>query len=130
MQLITISDTIHQTRFEEEIQNGELTTIHIIAYPSKAYGAGWWINLIPDIFIRPVGTNDVLKLVFAFNIPLSPERHYFRSINDSLKFTLFFPALPKDCTHIDVIEQAGRDNSFFNFYNVPLEVIKKRPLKH
>ena len=126
MQLIALSDTLNQARFEEEIQYGELTVINIISYPSKAYVGKWWISLLPDIFIRPVGTNDVLTLVFAFNIPMSPEKHYFRGINDSLRFTLFFPALPKDCTHIDIIEQAGRDKSFFNFYNVPVQVIKDR----
>jgi hypothetical protein len=116
--------------FETQIDDGELIVINIIATPNRQYGSGWWVNLEPCIFIRPSGTDESIGLVYAFNIPLSPAKHYFKNINDSLRFTLFFPALPQNITHVDIIEDIHGDNSDFNFYNMPLAKIKSEILRH
>ena len=117
--------------FETEIQDGELTVIHFITYPCMDFIAHWWVNLNGEIFIRPVGTTDKLGLLYAHNIPVAPEKYFFKNKNEQLHFTLFFPALPKDTTHIDIIEQqGGSPNRFFNYYNIALSKINSAPLKH
>ena len=125
IELATIED------FENEPQEGELTVIHFIARPDTRYPSGWWVDVIPDIIIRPVGTKDRLGLVLAYNIPIAPQKHFFKSVHEQLPFTLFFPALPKGVTHIDIIEKEGGSKSqFFNFYNVSLTRINTSSLKH
>ena len=123
-------DTIED--FEDEPQEGELTVIHFITTANTIkYHAGWWVEVIGSIFIRPVGTKDKLELVYAHNIPIAPQKYYFKNRNEQLHFTLFFPALPKDTTHIDVIEvEGGSKKDYFNFYNISLSRINTAPLKH
>ncbi len=113
-------------------QDGELTAIHIMARANvKKYIEGWWVSLQPEIFIRPVGANDKLGLVYAFNIPIAPDKYYFKSPMDSLLFTLFFPALPKHVTHIDIIEKiGGSTRDYFNFYSAPMDIIRTSILQH
>ena len=115
--------------FETKVDEGELTVIHFMTYPSMKFTHGWWVMVEPEMFIRPVGTKDKLTLVFAHNIPLAPEKYYFRSRNEQLRFTLFFPALPKGTTHIDIIETLNKANNPFNFYNVSMEKIRSGALK-
>jgi hypothetical protein len=40
----------------------------------------------------------------AMNIPLSPNKHFFKKFGDSLQFTLIFPAVPKSWDTFDFIE--------------------------
>ena len=123
-------DTIED--FENVPQEGELTVIHFLTRPDTVrYNVGWWVMCEGTMFIRPVGTKDKLELVYAHNIPIAPKKYFFRSAHEQLHFTLFFPALPKDTTHIDIIEiEGGSKQQYFNFYNVPLSKINSAPLKH
>ena len=118
--------------FESDPQEGELTVIHFITRPdTDKYASGWWVEVMPDIFIRPIGTKDKSGLVFAHDIPIAPQKHFFKNIHEQLHFTLFFPALPKGVTHIDIIEkEGGSTKQYFNFYNVPLTRINTSSLKH
>jgi hypothetical protein len=40
-----------------------------------------------------------------------------------LFYSLLFPRLPKDVTHIDIIEHDGAGDNWFNFYNVAMETV-------
>ena len=117
---------------QNEAEERELTVIHFITRPDTVkYSAGWWVMVEPTIFIRPVGSKDKLGLVYALNIPTAPQKYYFSNKTEQLHFTLFFPALPKDTTHIDIIEvEGGSTQQFFNYYNVPMSEINRMPLKH
>ena len=64
-----------------------------------------WVQIDPASFIRPVNTGSHLTLVRACGIPYAPQKHFFRSRNETLYYTLYFPALPKDVTEIDIIEK-------------------------
>ena len=122
------AETIEE--FETKIDEGELTVIHFETYPNQRYHAGWWVTVHPEIFIRAIGTKDKLWLVYAFNIPIAPAKHFFKHKNERLKVTLFFPALPKDTTHIDIIETLRKDvENPFNFYNVSMDKIRNGFLK-
>ena len=117
--------------FENEPQEGELTVIHFITRPdTQRFVKGWWVRVCGEIFIRPSGTKDKLELVYAHNIPVAPRKYYFKNAHEELHFTLFFPALPKDTTHIDIIEKiGGKTSQHFNYYNMPIPKIKS-PIKH
>ena len=115
---------------EDEPQEDELTVIHFETYPNQSYSAEWWVTVQPEIFIRPVGTSDKLGLVLALNIPVAPAKYFFKSKSERLKFTLFFPALPKNTTHIDIIESRSKDvKNPFNFFNVSMDKIRNGVLK-
>ena len=124
----TLFDTTdkYETLSDEE----EPTVIHFITTPSLKFDSGWWVELYDSIFIRPAGSNERLGLIYAFNIPIAPEKHFFQCKKEELHFTLFFPALPKGTTHIDIIEKPGGDPSFFNFYGVSMEKINSAPIMH
>jgi hypothetical protein len=109
-------------------EENDLTRIDFIVYPSKMYQAGWWCQIDKDTFIRPLGTPTRLTLVKAVNIPIAPKMHFYRSINDYLCYTLYFPALPPNTKAIDIIEKDVYGGSWFNFYNVSLERIKTERL--
>jgi len=115
---------LYRIEFDEE-----LTRIDFIGYPdTKKYDYGWWITIDRDSFIRPVGSEIKLKLVQAIGIPISPIKYYFISSKHCLPYTLYFPALPKDTTHIDIIEKEIPYQNYFNFYNVSLERVKRKPI--
>jgi len=68
------------------------------------YKKGGWVRIDPRTYIKPSGSNKKYTLVNATNIPLEPEQLNFKSNQDSLYFSLIFPALPEGITEIDLIE--------------------------
>lgn len=97
----------------------DYTRIDFVVYPdTKTYVSGWWVQINKNSFIRPTGTTQKLKLVKAVNIPYAPKKYMFSSRTSCLPYTLFFPAIPKTTTHIDIIEKEVRNDSYFNFYGV------------
>lgn len=96
-------------------------------YNNGKYG---WVQIQPESFIRPCGTETAYGLVKAQGIPLAPQKKYFSNPNQTLYYTLYFPALPKGVKEIDIIEKESRvpGHNYFNFYGVSLEKIKKEIL--
>lgn len=46
-----------------------------------------------------------------------------------LTYTLYFPAVPKGCKEIDIIEcENGNIGNWFNFYSVSIEKVRTKPL--
>ena len=125
------TETIEE--FETKTEEGELTVIHFIVKPNtNKYTSGWWVQVQPKIFIRACGSRERLGLVYAHNIPIAPQKYFFKNGHEQLHFTLFFPAVPKGTTHIDIIEnQGGSLTKYFNFYRVSVtEIYKGTPFKH
>jgi len=92
-----------------------------------------WANMEPDGFIRPVNTSIQLTMVKAANIPMAPDKHWFKNRDQALYYTLYFPALSKEVKAIDIIEKEVKvqphNFRYFNFYEVSLvriawEIIK------
>ena len=81
------------------------------------YVNGGWIQMHPLSFIRPAGSNMRYSLFKAVNIPLAPDKLYFKRCGQHHSYTLYFPALPKDTKTIDIIEREA-PGTFFNFYNI------------
>jgi len=71
----------------------------------------------PLCYIRPSGSNMRYSLFKAINIPLAPEKFYFRRCGQLHSYSLYFPALPKDTKTIDIIEREA-PGTYFNFYGV------------
>lgn len=99
---------------------GDYTRIDFIHYAGKQYINGGWVQIQGNTFIRVLGSTDRLNLIKAINIPIAPTKHWYKSANECLYFTLLFPAIPKSTTHLDIIEREGGDSTFFNFYGVSM----------
>jgi hypothetical protein len=41
------------------------------------------------------------------DIPYAPQKHFLQCAGDFLRFTLIFPALPKECKTFDFIEECS-----------------------
>lgn len=86
-----------------------------------------WVQIDPKSFIRPVGSQIKYPLIKAQGIPLTPRKHFFNNVNETLYYTLYFAALPQGVTEIDIIEKEVNTpgHNFFNFYGVSMERVRK-----
>jgi len=116
---------------EIEVKN-EIKTVNVhedplridfLYYANNKYINGGWVHIMPQTYIRPVGSDTRYTLLQAINIPIAPLKHHFKSKSDMLFYSLLFPRLPKDVTHIDIIEHDGAGDNWFNFYNVAMETV-------
>lgn len=57
-----------------------------------------------DLFIRPVGSPDVQKLIRSDKAPFAPDKHVFTTAGEVFEFTLVFGALPKGTKYFDLME--------------------------
>lgn len=125
---------IIQNSTETEILSIELdenfTRIDFIYYAPAHYQNGGWVQISRNTYIRPVGTTQKLNLVTAINIPIAPNKHYFTVPKQMLAYTLYFPALPKNCKAIDIVEcDGGFIGNWFNFYGVSMEKVRNETLR-
>ena len=106
--------------------NEDYTRIDFVVVAGK-FG---WVDIEPETFIRPAGTKTRLGLLKAQGIPLAPGKHFFKNPKESLYYTLYFPALPENVREIDIIEMEASipGTSYFNFYGVSMERVRKEVL--
>jgi hypothetical protein len=93
------------------------TKIDFVYISPKEYPNLSWVLMHGDAYIRPVGTENKYKLIKAINIPLAPNKHFFQKSGQVLKYTLLFPALPRNIKQIDIIEKLI-PGPYFNFFRV------------
>ncbi len=98
--------------------------IDFLYYADSKYINGGWVQIQAQTYVRPVGSDMRYRLLQAINIPIAPSKHYFKSHRDMLFYSLLFPRLPEDVTHIDIIECEGPGGNWFNFYGVSMETIR------
>jgi hypothetical protein len=98
----------------------EFTRIDFVYITPKKYINGGWIQIDPDCYIRPIGSDVRYKMIRTINIPIAPAKYYFKSVGQVHHFTLLFPALPKSVKQIDIIEKLA-EGTYFNFFNVALQ---------
>ncbi|MGE0561967.1 MAG: hypothetical protein AB7O47_09135 [Flavobacteriales bacterium] len=106
--------------------NDEYTIIDFLYSSSTKYENGGWVQISKYTFIRVVGTKKKLRLIKAENIPIAPKKHFFKVPKEMLAYTLYFPALPKGCEKIDIIESESGAKNLFNFYGVSMYKISKK----
>jgi hypothetical protein len=124
------------TNLETKIDFGYQATDHYIN--------GGWIDISPNTFIQPKGTNKKFLLTNATNIPYGPEKLHFNSSIEWRYFSLHFPSIlevhdsknsfMKDnigqntINAIDLIENEMGDNNDFNFYKIRLDEEDKKSI--
>ena len=86
------------------------TYLHCTYYTSPKYIAGWWVNIWKTSYLTSNTSTDKLQLLQAIGIPYAPEKAHLNRKGDYLKFTLIFPAVPKDWKIFNFIEVCGGDN--------------------
>ncbi len=108
------------------------------------YTNGGWIDISPNTFIQPKGTNRKFILSNATNIPYGPEKLHFNSSIEWRYFSLHFPSilevhdskkilLNDTIAHnrinaIDLIENEMGNNNDFNFYKIRLDEEDKKSI--
>lgn len=100
--------------------NDECTRIDFLYHLPAKLGNWGWVQISKYTFIRGVGTKKKLRLLKVENITIAPDKHFLKRKNEVLSYTLFFPALPKNCEKIDIIESESGATNLFNFYGVSL----------
>ena len=94
----------------------EFTLVEFQYRSSYKYLNGGWIQIHKDSFIRDCKTKGKYPLLLALNIPIAPEKFYFKRSGQLHRYTLVFPALPKSTESIDIIEKEA-PGTYFNFYD-------------
>ncbi|MBP6754651.1 MAG: hypothetical protein KA210_00790 [Bacteroidia bacterium] len=105
---------------ERIILHTNYTQVDFVYIASKKFLNGGWIQLHPDCFIRPSGTEIEYKMIEAIAIPIAPSKLHFNAPGQVHHYSLLFPAISKDIEYIDVIEKKGV-GTFFNFYGIALK---------
>jgi len=93
------------------------TRIDFLYKAPMHYENGGWVQMAPDSYIRPAGSDIRYPLIKAVNIPYAPQKKFFNRCGEYLNYTLFFAAIPGDTAYIDIIEKEA-PGYYFNFYKV------------
>lgn len=96
-----------------EAQQAEAQTLIHCSYVSQdKYKNGGWVNIFPSTFLVNPDTKDMLALAQAYNVPVSPARHYFKEAGQLKQFTLLFPQVPKHWKRFHLLEVADKGGGF------------------
>ena len=113
----SVYDRNTSARIQSIDLNEEYTRIDFKYTSSQEYINGGWIQMERNSFIRDTLSKRTYPLLFALNIPIAPEKFYFRRTGQAHTYTLVFPALPKSTKAIDIIEKEA-PGTYFNYYNI------------
>jgi len=96
-----------------EAQQAEAQTLVHCSYVSQdKYKNGGWVNIYKSTFLVNPDTKDMLALAQAYNVPVSPARHYFKEAGQLKQFTLLFPQVPKHWKRFHLLEVADKGGGF------------------
>ncbi len=91
------------------------TFIHCTFTSQPEYVDGGWLNIFSTTYLVNRETGKKLRMEFALDIPVAPKFHFFRRVNEQIRFTLIFPKLPADWQTFSLIEESERKNPLVNF---------------
>ena len=97
-------------QLEESYKEEAQTLVHCNYVSKRKYTNGGWVNNYPTTFL--VNDNEVIPLLYAINIPLSPNIHVFKSAGELKQFTLVFPTIPKEWESFSLIENCNDHDGF------------------
>lgn len=103
--------------FSPSIEEGH-TIIHCTYISSDIYVNGGWVTIWPTTYLVHPETKERLQMLFAYNIPLSPAKHYFQHAGQKLRFTLLFPKLPENWSSFHLHEVTNQNTGFI-IRNIP-----------
>ena len=98
----------------------QYTQIDFVYIAPKKYINGGWIQIDSASYIQPVNSETRYPLLEARNISIAPTKLHFNGAGQVHRYSLIFPALPKNVNHINIIEKLA-EGSYFNFFNVALQ---------
>ena len=101
-------DQVAKEKLEEELDLEGQVTIHM-DFKSKIEGS--LLRVWKTTFLFSKNSSHKSKLLHHHNIPLYPEWKLVK-LGKRIRFTLIFSALPKPCTHFDLIEQIPESGGF------------------
>lgn len=84
------------------------TTVHCKYVSQDKYKNGGWVNIYKTTFLVNPDTKDMLPLAQAYNVPVSPARHYFKQAGQLKQFTLLFPQVPRHWKRFHLLEVAEK----------------------
>ena len=106
-------------KIKSELEEEACTIVHCTYVSKTKYINGGWVNINPSTVLnQPDGGADQLSLLHAVNVPMAPERHQFSKAGETMHFTLYFSALPKDWTLFNFVEKAQYGDGF-SVNNIP-----------
>ncbi len=111
---------------KSEVPNCKITSVYIdsdkttIDFNYKSKTSNSSICVGDNLFIRDNMTGQKYFLIKAINIPICPEKHNFKQIDESLQFSMDFQPIPQTCKEIDIIENLAGVG--FNYYGVNIKV--------
>jgi hypothetical protein len=91
------------------------TFIHCTFTSQPEFVDGGWLNIFPTTYLVNRETSKKLQMEFALDIPVAPKCHFFRRVNEQIRFTLIFPKLPADWQTFTLIEESERENPLVKF---------------
>lgn len=97
---------------EKDLSDEGATIIHCHYTSSEKYINGGWINISPTTYLLNKTDNSLLRMIQVYNIPVSPERHFFTKVRQKKTFTLFFPKLPENWDCFSIIEVTSEPSPF------------------
>ena len=71
---------------------------------TEDYVCDWWTNISLHSFIRLHPSEIRLPLRAFSNIPIKPQKYFYKHKDEVLLFSLFFDSLPVGTTSLDFIE--------------------------
>jgi len=101
-------DQATKKKLEKEFKLEGQVTIHI-DFTAKIEGS--LLRIWKTTFLFSKNSTHKSKLLHHYNIALYPQWMQV-SLGQAIRFTLIFSALPKSCTHFDMIEQIPESGGF------------------
>ena len=98
----------------EDAQESGYTYLHCVYAAKQKYINGGWINIWPTTYLSGSGKFlDDLEMIQAVNIPVAPNKFHFAERGQVKRFTLIFPAIPKDWKEFCLVEMVDDRNIGF-----------------
>lgn len=81
--------------------------------------SGGWFCADNNIVLRNPKTMQDYKIISSENIPVCPQKHFFKRKGEELTFVLYFPPIDKSLKFIDLIENCNE--ACFSFEGIILD---------
>jgi len=88
------------------------TIIHCKYVSPHIYINGGWVNIWPITYLDNDSESLRLELLQVVNIPLAPNKHYFKKPGEILHFSLIFGRVPDHWSSFNMQEIAGNSLGF------------------
>jgi len=96
----------------QNVDEDRQTIIHCRYVSKSKYINGGWVNIWPSTYLTDADSQEEIEMLFAFQIPLSPNRYYFERAGQVKRFTLLFPGLPKNWKRFHFREHTPTGDGF------------------